>query len=283
MTAEEVQTGDPTAETSATRTPSPGKQRAFPAPLCSPNCAPVFEPIDLPLWKELSWPLTWLALRLSPIYYGSVKTRGHGGPVIVVPGFLASDLHHADLRLWLARVGYEPVASDIGRNADCPDVLLDRLIETVDDAYRRTGRFVQLVGHSFGGVLARGAAQRRPRQVSQVITLAAPFRALRAHRWVLEAASRLGNVLPPPYASPRPHKGHAHAGECSCSFLRQDLSDWPSTIRRKAVYTKDDGVVDWRACIEDDATLNVEVHGSHLGLVFNPEVYRLLSQVLGEG
>lgn len=257
-------------------------ERGLPAPLCSPNCAPVFEPVDLPLWKEASWPLTWLALRLSTVYYGCAKSRGQDEPVIVVPGFLASDLYLADLRLWLARIGYQPVASDIGWNADCPDVLLERLIETIDETYRRTGQRVQLIGHSFGGVLARAAARRCPQQVSHVVTLAAPFRALRAHRRVLEAARWLSSVLPPPYASPRPHKDHAHAGECACEFLREDSSDWPPGVRRTAVYTKDDGVVDWRACVEEDPLLNVEVRGSHTGLVFNPVVYMLLSQILAE-
>ncbi len=52
--------------------------------------------------------------------------------------------------------------SDIGRNADCPDVLLERLIETVEDTNQRAGRRVRLIGHSFGGVLARAAAARMP-------------------------------------------------------------------------------------------------------------------------
>lgn len=255
----------------------------LPAPLCSPDCASVFEPVNLPLWMESEWVLSWLALRFTPVYYGRVQARGHDGPVIVVPGFLHSDLYLAELHLWLARVGYRPILSDIGRNADCPDVLLERLIETIDDAHGWTGRRVKLIGHSFGGVIARGAAVRRPDRVSQVITLASPFRALRAHRFVLEAVRVLGRLLPPPYLRPRVHKGHAHASQCSCEFLGDQTADWPASVRRIAVYTKSDGVVDWRACMEDDPTLNVEVHGSHAGLVFNPEVYQLLARLLAEG
>lgn len=256
------------------------QETGLPAPLCSPQCAPVFEPVALPLWKEARWPLEWLALRLSPAYYGRVSPRGDGAPVVVVPGFLASDLHLVELHLWLRRVGHEPVLSDIGRNADCPDVLLERLIETVEDTNQRTGRRVRLIGHSFGGVLARAAAARMPGQVSQVITLAAPFRSLRANRLVLEAARTLARLLPSPSEQPRPHRDHTHANECACEFLRAGLVAWPSAVHRAAVYTKTDGVVDWRACIEDDPETNFEVHGSHTGLVFNPEVYALLARIL---
>ncbi len=201
----------------------------------------------------------------------------------MVPGFMASDLHLAELYRWLARIGYAPVFSDIGRNADCPDVLLERLLETIERANLQSGRRVQLIGHSFGGVLARAAAARRPKQVSQVIMLASPFRALRAHRLVLEGARSLATLLPPPYVQPRRHSDHTHAGRCSCEFLDDKPDVWPREVRRAAIYTKRDGVVDWRACLEDDPALNFEVHGSDVGLVFNPQVYALLARLLAEG
>ncbi len=254
----------------------------LPAPLCSPACAPVFEPVALPLWRELSTGLTWLQLRLSPVYYGRFSLRGNRSPVVVVPGFLQSDLYLADLYFWLRRIGYTPFFSDIGRNADCPDVLLERLIETVDAVHRQSGRKVQLIGHSFGGVLARAAAAERPEMVSQVIALGSPIRALRAHRWVLEAARAMGRVLPSPASRPRRHGDHDHSRECACEFLHKKRDRWPPEVRRAAIYTKGDGVVDWRVCLDEDESRNFEVHGSHTALVFNEEVYRLLARLLAE-
>lgn len=254
----------------------------MPAPLCSPACAPVFEPVALPIWKELSSSLTWLSLRFSPVYYGRVQRRGNGSAVVVVPGFLASDLYLADLYLWLRRIGYTPFFSDVGRNADCPDVLLERLIETVEDAQCRSGRKVQIIGHSFGGVLARAAAAERPVMVSQVVTLGSPIGALRAHRWVLESARFMGRLLPSPASVPRRHKDHDHARECACEFLHKRRDSWPLGVRRAAIYTKSDGVVDWRVCLDEDEERNFEVHGSHLALVFSGEVYGLLARLLAE-
>ena len=43
-----------------------------------------------PLAHEALWMLEWIALRASRVYRGDGVPRGHGEPVIVVPGFLGS-------------------------------------------------------------------------------------------------------------------------------------------------------------------------------------------------
>ena len=55
--------------------------------------------------------------------------RGRGEPVVVVPGFLASDFSLTELFGWLARIGYRPFFSQIGRNADCTDYVAKMLLE----------------------------------------------------------------------------------------------------------------------------------------------------------
>ena len=44
-----------------------------------------------PIWREAMFPFDWMALRASPIYWGCGVPMGQGEPVVVVPGFLASD------------------------------------------------------------------------------------------------------------------------------------------------------------------------------------------------
>lgn len=266
-----------------TRTPTASAPARLPAPLCTPACAPVFEAANVPLFLELRAPWEWMELHLSRVYYGDVRTRGSGSPVVVVPGFLSSDLHLQDLRLWLARIGYRPISSDIGRNADCPDLLLERLLETLDDAHREVKRPIQLVGHSFGGVLAWAAAARRPGIVSQVIALGAPLNGLRAHRRVLDMARMLAATLPPPRDRPRRHGDHSHATECACEFLKDGVGDTTSGPHLVSVYSKSDGVVDWRTCLAEPPAENVQVHGSHLGLVMNRHVYEILGARLSAG
>jgi hypothetical protein len=47
-----------------------------------------------------------------------------------------------------------------------------------------------------------------------------------------------------------------------------------------AVYTRTDGIVDWRMCVGPDPASNVEVTGTHVGLVANPAAYRAIAQHL---
>jgi pimeloyl-ACP methyl ester carboxylesterase len=162
--------------------------------------------------------------------------RGDGHPVLVLPGYLASDASTVPLRNVLAGLGHRPHGWELGRNRG-PDratrAALARRFEQVWDA--GGGRPLSLVGWSLGGVYARGLARRYPDRVRQVITLGSPFR-------TVEVEAGQG---PPPTGIP-------------CT----------------AIWSRSDAVVPWRAACEDDRPLaeNIEVRGSHLGLGHNPAV-----------
>jgi pimeloyl-ACP methyl ester carboxylesterase len=235
----------------------------------------------VPLWREALFGVDWLALRLSPIYYGIGVPRGDGSPVVVIPGFLGSDNYLIELYYWLRRIGYKSYYSRIGRNAECPDVLTQKLMQTMDQAYEETGRRVHLVGHSLGGLIARSAASQRPDQVEQVITLASPFRDIRVHPMILAAAGFVrGRIVR--------ERGNGHAargcytGACTCQFA-ESIRDESPPFKRTAIYTKSDGVVDWRSCIEEDEKLNIQVEGTHSGLAFNPQAFRTIGKLLAAG
>jgi hypothetical protein len=74
-----------------------------------------YEPAGSPIWLEALFPLDWIALHASPVYYGFGVPRGHGEPVILVPGFLGDDRYLTEMHLWLRRVGYRPYFSGIGK------------------------------------------------------------------------------------------------------------------------------------------------------------------------
>src|SRR5689334_6313587 len=101
---------------------------------------PSLQPTATPLWRESLFGLDWLALHSSPVYFGCGVPLGHGEPVVVVPGFLASDVSLVELFGWLQRIGYRPYFSKIGRNADCPNHIAGLLLETVREAHRETGQ-----------------------------------------------------------------------------------------------------------------------------------------------
>lgn len=229
----------------------------------------------LPLWREALLGVDWLSLRMSPVYRGVGVPRGDGSATVVIPGFMGSDQYLGDMYAWLRRIGYRPYLSGIGRNAECPDILTMRLRETVERAREQTGAAVHLIGHSLGGVLARALAHRWPDIVASVTTMGSPFRGVRVHPFVLQTAylvrGRILNRQNGPEVKPTCYSGH-----CTCEFVTSLTADFPDSVPSMAIYTRTDGVVDWRCCINGDAG-DVEVRGTHAGLAFNPEVYRHLA------
>lgn len=238
-----------------------------------------FQAMALPLWREALVGLDWLALRASAVYRAIGVPTGDGSAVVLVPGFLGSDRYLGDLHGWLRRIGYQPRMSGIGRNIDCPNVLTDRLLLTIEHARDQTQRRVHLIGHSLGGVIARSAAVRWPDMVASVITMASPFRGIHVHPLVLEAGALVRGRIMARSADRAVIEG-CYTGHCSCDFVEALREPFPAEVPQAAIYTKTDGVVDWRRCINDDPTTDVEVSGTHVGLVFNPQVYRHIADRL---
>src|ERR1019366_9208955 len=111
-----------------------------------------------------------VSLRLSPVYWGFGIPRGDGSAVVVIPAFLLTDFYLAELRSFINRIGYKAYFSEIGRNAEGPNLMIPHtLTATIEKAYKETGRKVHLVGHSLGGVIARAAAFQMPHRVASVI------------------------------------------------------------------------------------------------------------------
>lgn len=218
-------------------------------------------------------------LHAAPVYYGFGVPRGDNSAVVVIPGFLGTDIYLMELFGWLRRVGYTPYFSGIGFNAECPNLLIKRrLNETIERARKETGARIHLIGHSLGGIIARAVGNQRPGDIASVITLGSPFRGTVVHPSVLRAAQFVrewilqehgGSVLP-----------HCYTGRCTCDFLGSLRRDLPASVAQTAIYTRGDGVVDWRYCVTDDPAVDFEVTGTHIGLAFNASVYSIIADRL---
>jgi hypothetical protein len=195
---------------------------------------------------------------------------------------MGTDLYLGEFRSWLTRIGYKSEISGIGVNAECPNLLIrHRVLGTIEAAYRRTGRKVHLVGHSLGGMIARAAACQAPEMVESVITLGTPISAVAAHPSILRTADTVrrqilerhgDGVLPDCYT-----------GLCTCAFVESLVTRFPKGVRQTAIYTKTDGIVDWRVCVTGKPGVDCEVSATHLGLVYSPLVYRLVAERLAGG
>ncbi|MBN9391416.1 MAG: alpha/beta fold hydrolase [Chloroflexi bacterium] len=234
-------------------------------------------PVRTPIYRELLSGVDWLALHYSPVYYGFGVPRGDGSAVVLVPGFLATDAYLTEMKCWLNRIGYRTYLSNIGRNADCLETLVNRLQATVEKAFHETGRKVHLIGHSLGGVLSRALAARSPEFIASVITMASPFRGISSHPLVLQASNVVRQRLQFEKKKEGPPQPHCMTGWCTCSAGQALRNRLPGDIMQTAIYTRSDGIVDWRVCVTDRAEDNFEVIGTHIALVFNPFVYRVVS------
>ncbi len=233
--------------------------------------------VSIPWWREnpLVVLFEWLALRLSLVYRGMGIPRGNGAPVVLIPGYLASDWSLREMFHWLQRMGYRPYLSDIGWNNDCFDVLVDRLLETVEKVNAQTGRKVVLIGQSLGGVFARSVATRRPDLVASVITLGSPFRGFRTNPFVQWLSDLTKTWV---LWRRRPHVYHQCCTlDCPCKTVAALHAPFPASVPRRAVYSKTDGVVDWRYCLDDDPTTNFEIHCTHMGMGLNRAAYRFIA------
>ncbi len=234
---------------------------------------------DISIWKEALFGADLLLLHASPVYYGLGVPKGDGSAVIVVPGFLGSDFYLSHLHTWLSRIGYRSYVSGIGINAECPNLLIEyRLNQTLKQALQETGRKIHLIGHSLGGVIARSVAAQRPKDIASVITLGSPFRGNVAHPSILRAAKAVrthilkqhgDNVLPTCYTS-----------RCTCNFLNGLRCDMPQGVVQTAIYTTDDGIVDWKYCRTGDTSQDFQVPGTHIGMVFNSSVFSIIAKRL---
>lgn len=200
------------------------------------------------------------------------QRRGDGHPVLVLPGFLAGDESTGILRRYLAHLGYTPLPWGLGRNTGRPELMQSHLPERLRAVASQYGRKITLIGQSLGGVFARELAKLQADTVRQVITLGSPF-------GTRHGGSAMSLVR---------HLFEQQSG-MSIDAMRKLMLDEASTssppVPVTAIYSKGDGIVNWRVCreqVEDHQTQNIEVPGSHCGMAFNPAIYHVVADRLAQ-
>lgn len=238
----------------------------------------VLNPLRIPIWREGRIALERAALERDGVLRGEGVARGDGAPVMLVPGFLAGDTSLGLMARWLKRIGYRPCRAGIVANIDCSGRALAHLERQLEGFARRHGRAVTVIGHSRGGTMARVLAVRRPDLVESVIALGSPITdELAVHplvRFHVETVALLGSLGLPGLFS---HS--CTAGHC-CRIAREEATGpFPAHVGFTSIYSRDDGIVDWRSCL-DAAADHVEVSSSHCGMAVNADVYRVIAATL---
>ena len=190
----------------------------------------------------------------------SALPKGDGHPVLVLPGFLASDSSTAPLRGLLDDLGYETHGWELGRNVRVDSARVREMEALLLRLHRETGRKISIVGWSLGGVFARELAKMHPTAVRQVISLGSPISDDRRHTNASRLFEYLNGKEPQPLREGR----------------FQGLGEAPP-VPTTSILTRSDGIVHWRGSVQHPhaghaKTENIEVHASHIGLGVNPSV-----------
>lgn len=202
--------------------------------------------------------------------------HGDGHPVLLLPGFLGDESSMFALKLFLQNRGYDVHTWGLGRNLGFQARHAHALQQKIRYMHHTTGRKVSLVGWSLGGVFALYGTHTAPECVRSIITLGSPL-----------TIGPEGSQSPPlvkavyrliaHHLGPDVHLAHPRAKE-----LRQ-TKHLPLPI--SCLYSLSDGVVPpQEATIDGNPRLheNIQVPGSHLGLVFNALVMHIVADRLAQ-
>jgi triacylglycerol lipase len=201
-------------------------------------------------------------------------------PVVLVPGFMAGDSSLMLMSRHLRRLGYRTYRSTMHVNVGCTQEASSALERRIEAIAIKRARKVTIVGHSLGGLLARGLAARRPDLVEGIVTLGSPILAPGAAHPIL--LFDLGLVVALRRAGIGTMMGEdCTSGECARVSWEQSRQPLDTTVAFTSVFSRRDGIIDWRGCL-DPAANTVEVRTSHLGMALDPTVFDVIGKTLDD-
>lgn len=195
----------------------------------------------------------------SPLSEGAV---GRGRPVLVIPGFLASDTSTLCLRQGLRNAGFRAHGWAHGRNLGLNADIFD-IVEARVRAIAR-GVPVALVGWSLGGLIAREYAKRSPDRINRVITLGSP----------ICGSPKQNNNVWRLYELVAGHPVDAPPVRCA--------PHEKPPVDTVAIWSPRDGIVaPGSASASDCCDRSIEISCGHIEMAFAPEAIRAVIRALG--
>jgi pimeloyl-ACP methyl ester carboxylesterase len=231
-----------------------------------------------PLWREGRIGLEAATLLRHPVYRGEGVADAQGQPVLLIPGFMAGDDSLGVMTTWLRRTGHHTRRAGMRLNADCGAVAVERLTERLEAMAEASGQKVAIVGQSRGGNFAKVLAARRPDLVSGIVALGSPqtnptavHPLVRAQVYAVGALGTLG--------ARGLFRRSCLWGDCCKTFWEELRAPLPKGVGYVSIYSRSDGIVDWRACLDEGAQ-HVEVRASHIGMAVSVATYEALAEAL---
>lgn len=242
------------------------------------------------IWAEARIGREAAALLMSGVWRGRGVDRGAGRPVMLIPGFLAGDGSLGLMTQWLRRIGYRAHGSGITSNIECSQATVEALERRLIGLTDRYGMPAAIIGHSRGGMCGRVLAVRHPERVSDVVALGSPLVAslddihplLRLQIRTLQRFQRsaggslIGNSCESSWEA---YKFGLEPTGCCTSFWEDLDEDVPEGVRFTSIYSRSDGVLHWRACLDPQAD-HLEIESSHCGMAVNPRIFAAIGGLL---
>src|SRR3954452_14830284 len=233
-----------------------------------------------PIWRESRVGLEVASLIRHPVFRGEGVADADGQPVLLIPGFLAGDDSLGLMTRWLRKTGHHTRKAGMRANVDCSEATYERLVERLECMVDVRGERVAVIGQSRGGNFAKVLAVRHPDLVSGIVTLGSPqLDPYDIHPFVraqVYAVGTLGFLGVPGFFSHRCKWGH-----CCESFWEDLQKPVRKDVGYLSVYSKSDGVVNWRPCLDQTAQPR-EMEGSHVGMAVAPRAWRAVHHALAD-
>lgn len=187
--------------------------------------------------------------------------RGDGHAVLMLPALGRGDPYTQHVRTFLSRLGYAAHGWRLGVNIGPSKRLLDGAARRLEALALKHGP-VSIVGFSMGGLFARWLAQTQPERVRQVITVCSPIRQPARNFWLpLEPFLGMWG-------------GHDLRG------LAEQVAR-PVPVPCTALYSREDGLVNWPACLDAACREDcIDIGGPHVLIACNPQVLAVIAQRL---
>lgn len=201
-------------------------------------------------------------LRLLLNYRSLTKRKiGNGHRVIVIPGWKADENAMLPIKSYLNKIGFSAEDWGLGTNNGAIEAYRDELVKRIRQTAQ--GESISLVGWSLGGVVAREVARKLPKQIASVVTygtpvIGGPKFTIGGKYWDASETKRLNNLA-----------------------KALDIIN-PIQVPLAVIFTKNDSVVSWPACLDYNSldVKHFEVSSTHLSLGVDPQVWRIVAEHL---
>ena len=227
-------------------------------PITPPGMLDALQELRLPM-DVLRWAPSWLAMKSGR----AAEPR----TAILLPGFGAGPRAMRVMESFLRRRGHRVRDWGLGVNTGDARKLRARLEPVVEESIATHGEPVVFVGWSLGGYIAREYAREHPGEVRKVVTLGSPV---------------IGGPRYTATAERYRTQGHDLLEIERTVAQRYEI---PLRVPVAAIYSKRDGVVAWRACIDQWSpnVRHIEVNETHIGLAFSPRVLAIVADEIEGG